>query len=303
LAKLKNFPIATPVFLSVYSAQKLDPDSQRELLAMNGDWYLEALNTLLRRPFDLFVFHHNDVDWAEHAVSIHFRNGVSRETCSRLVEGAYEDLDKLVAGMIAALPAGATLLMMSQHGVVDPWDQRPSPSTASILEKAGLLRNGQDGAIDYDKSIAFPAAEGGFVNVQPWNPQTAEQKAEREKNLQAALHALSAAVVPATGQRVFTVVLPWEDAAPFGVHGPRQADILALRPAEFGGIHGACYPLTAGGESTLKGWFLFWGPRARAGMRENRPVWPADLAPTAAHLLKIDPPADSTGNVLRRMLR
>ena len=117
------------------------------------------------------------------------------------------------------------------------------------------------------------------------------------------MRALSTAVAPGSGQRLFTIVLPWEDAAPFGLHGPRQADILTLRPAESGGIHGACYPLTAGGDSTLKGFFVFWGPRARTGARETRPVWPEDLAPTAAHLLGIDPPADSEGRVLRRMLR
>ncbi len=303
LAKLKSIPIPTPVFLNVYSAQKLDTDSQRELLAMNGDWYLEALRLLLRRPFDLFVFHTNDVDWAEHAVQTHFRNGVSREVCQRLVEGVYEDLDRLVAGIIAALPPGTTMLMMSQHGVVDPWDQRPSPSTISVLENAGLLTRNSSGAIDYEKSIAFPAAENSFVHVQPKRPQNAEQRAEREKNLRATLRALSAAIMPGSGQQLFTIVLPWEEAGPFGLHGPRYADILVLRPAEFGGIHGGCYPLTTGAESTLKGWFLFWGPRARADMRESRPVWPSDLAPTAAHLLGIDAPADSTGSVLRRMLR
>jgi len=302
LAKLKTIPIPTPTFLEPYSAQRLDPNSQRELLAMNGDWCLEALRELLKRPFDLFVFHTNDVDWAEHAVLRHYRNGLSRQECRRLVEGVYEDLDKLLAGILAALPPRTTLLMMSQHGVIDPWDQRPSPSTMDLLEKAGLLHR-RGAAVDYEKSAAYPGPEGGFVYVRPRNPQTPEQEAEREKNLRAAIRALATAVDGPSGQRVFSVVLPWEDAAPFGLHGKRHADILALRPAEFGGIHGACYPLTAGGESTLKGFYLFWGARARAGIRENRPVGPADIAPTAAHLLGIEPPADSSGGVLRGMLR
>jgi hypothetical protein len=302
LAGLKSFPIPSPVFLNAYSAPRLDPVSQLELLTMNGDWHVDALRLLLRRPFDLFVFHDNDVDWAEHAVSGHARNGFSREESERLIDGAYVDLDRRLAAILANLPPNTTLLLMSQHGIVEPWDMRPGPGVVTILEKVGLLvRNGE--AIDYDKSIAFPAAEAGLIHVQPKHPATAEQRAERQKNIEATLYALSAARDGAANRRAFTVVLPWDEAAPFGIYGPPEADIVALRPAPTGGIHGACYPLTAPGESTLKGLFLFWGPRARPGMTETRPVWPEDLAPTAAYLLGIEPPADSSGSVLRRMLR
>ncbi|MBN8729806.1 MAG: alkaline phosphatase family protein [Acidobacteria bacterium] len=302
LAGLKSFPIPTPVFLSAYSAQWLDPASQGELLAMNGDWHIDALRLLLRRPFDLFVFHDNDVDWAEHAVSVNVRNGVSREACERLVDDAYADLDRRVGAILAALPPKTTILVMSQHGIVSPWEVRPAPSVAAVLERAGLLVRAGD-AIDYDKSVAFPAAEGGLIHVQPKNPASPEQRATRERNVEAALVALSSATEGAAKQRAFTVVLRWEDAAPFGIFGAPQADIIALRPAATGGIHGACWPLAAGGESTLKGFYLFWGPAARTGWREARPAWPEDLAPTAAHLLGIAPPADSSGAVLHRMIR
>ncbi|MCX7013708.1 MAG: alkaline phosphatase family protein, partial [Candidatus Sumerlaeota bacterium] len=300
---LKTFPIPTPTFLGPYCAQRLDPDSQRELLAMNGDWHLDALRLLLRRPFDLFVFHTNEVDWAEHAVHAHYRAGVDRGTCERMIEGVYEDLDRLVGGIVDALPPGTTLLAMSQHGVVDPWQVRPGLDVALALERAGLLFRTGAGAIDYETSIAFPSAEKGFVNVRPWKPRTAGERAERKKNVRAALRALSAAVLPVSGERAFPVALPWEQAAPFGIHGPRQADILVLRPAEYGGIHGPCYPLAAGGESSLKGMFLFSGTGVRTGFREERPVWPEDLAPTAAQLLGIKPPAQSEGRVLHSMLR
>ncbi|MBK7930968.1 MAG: hypothetical protein IPJ98_26885 [Bryobacterales bacterium] len=163
------------------------------------------------------------------------------------------------------------------------------------------MRNGE--AIDYDKSAAFPAAESGLIHVQPKNPRTDAERALREKNMEATLHALSAATDPGTKRRAFTVVLPWEDAAPFGLYGPRHADILALGPGAAGGSRGATWPLTAGWGEYVEGMYLFWGARARGGFREAGPVWPEDIAPTAAYVLGIGPPAESSGRVLHRMLR
>ncbi len=303
LADLPTFPIPTPVFLQPYSAKWLDPQSQRELLDMNNAWQLDALRALLRRPFELFVFHTNDIDWAEHAVAHHWRSGMSRDECERLIDGAYEDLDRLLAGLLDVLPPGTALLIMSQHGVVEPWDSRPSPSTADILHQAGLLARDSTGAIDYEASRAFPGADGGFVNVRPWRPVSEDEIALRQRNLDETLRVLSAAANPGTGQRVFSVALPWEAAAPFGIGGPREADIMVLRPAPFGGIHGACYPLEAEGESDLRGFLLFVGPGVKAGAREERPVYPEDLAPTAAQLLGIRPPGDCEGRILWRMLQ
>ncbi|MBK7930969.1 MAG: alkaline phosphatase family protein [Bryobacterales bacterium] len=137
LAGLKSFPMPTPVFLSPYSAQYLDMDSQLELLAMNGDWHIEALGVLLRRRFDLFVFHDNDVDWAEHALTSHARKGVSRARMEAMIDRAYLALDRRLAAILKALPADTTLLVMSQHGIIAPWDRRGGESTPAILEKPG----------------------------------------------------------------------------------------------------------------------------------------------------------------------
>jgi predicted AlkP superfamily phosphohydrolase/phosphomutase len=302
LATLKTFPLPGSVVMN-RDAALLDPVSQRELLAMSGDWYIDALRVLIQKPFDLFVFQTNDLDWGEHSLTKHFRNGVSKEECIKIIDNLYEDLDQQVGKIIKLLPSETTFLLMSPHGCVNPWDIKGSKSANEILANAGLLIKTSSGEIDYDKSLAYPAPEGeGFVNVAPWQPKTPEEIAEREKNLQKACSALSSATDEKTGERIFTVVLPWDDAAPFGLSGPSQADIITFKPPAYGGIHGPCWPLTVKGESDIKGMCLLWGPGIHPGSRETHPVYPEDIAPTAAYLLGIDPPADSEGKVLYRML-
>lgn len=302
LASLKSFPISGSVVMN-RAANLLDPVSQREILQMSMEWYLDALEVLIKKPFDLFVFHTNDLDWGEHAVSRHFRAGVTRDKCIEISDNLYIDLDKQVGKILSLLPADTTFMLMSPHGLINPWDIKGSKSANEILSEAGLLVKTSSGEIDYEKSAAFPAPEGeGLVNVNPWNPVTPVQAAERQKNLGKACAALATAVDSKTGERVFTVVLPWEDAAPFNLEGPKHADILTLKPALYGGIHGPCWPLTGTGESDLRGMMLFAGPGIKPGVKETRAVYPEDFAPTAACLLDIEPPSDSEGKILHRML-
>jgi hypothetical protein len=202
------------------------------------------------------------------------------------------------------LPVDTTVLLMSPHGIISPWDTKGSKSIDQVLAEAGLLVRTSSGEVDYERSRAYPAPEGeGLVNVRPWLADTPEKAAERESNVLQALAALSSARDAKTGERIFSVVLPWEAAAPFGLHGEKQADIVAMKPALYGGIHGPCYPLTANAENTLQGIVLCCGPGIKPGFREHRPVYMEDIAPTLAHLLGIEPPADSEGKVLHRMLK
>lgn len=300
--KLSSFPIATSVVMN-RAANLLDPESQRELLQMGVDWYLDASEALLKRPFDLFVWHSNDLDWGEHAIGAHYRRGLSREECVKAVDNLYADLDRQMGRLLAMLPADTNILLMSPHGIICPWDTKGSKSVDQVLAEAGLLVRTSSGEVDYEHSLAYPAPEGeGLVNIRPWLADTPEKAEERERNLQKALAALSSATDSKTGERIFSVVLPWEAAAPFGLHGEKQADIVAMKPALYGGIHGPCYPLTANAENTLKGIVMCRGPAIRRGFREHRPVFMEDIAPTLAHLLDIEPPADSEGKVLHRML-
>jgi predicted AlkP superfamily phosphohydrolase/phosphomutase len=303
LAQLKTFPIAASVVMN-RSANLLDTESQRDLLNMSSDWYLDASEVLLKKPFDFFVYHSNDLDWGEHAVNSHYRRGLSREKCIQFVDDLYADVDKQIARLLTMLPDNTDILLMSPHGLICPWDIKGSKGTDQILAEAGLLIRKSTGEIDYGKSIAFSAPEGeGLVNVNPWTPDTPEKALEREKNIQKAMAALSSAIHPETGERIFSVVLPWEAAAPFGLHSEKQADILAMKPALYGGIHGPCYPLTANNENTLKGVVICHGPSIKEGFRETRPVNMEDITPTLAYLMGIKPPIDSEGKVLYRILK
>lgn len=302
LSRLRTFPIASSVVMN-RAAGLLDPDSQSELLAMSGDWYLDALGALLRRPFDLFAFHTNDLDWGEHAANKHYRNGLSRAECEAFIELLYVDLDRQVGRIMRMLPPDTTLMILSPHGIICPWHVQGGRNAGDILAEAGLMLRTSAGEIDYDRSRAYPAPEGeGLINVTPWQPENVEQEAARLKNLRLACGALSSATHPSTGERVFSLVLPWEEATPFGLHGPRLADIVTFRPAPSGGMHGPCYPLTAAGESTLKGYLIAWGRGIAAGRQETRAIYLEDFAPTAAHLLGIRPPAHSEGRVIHGML-
>lgn len=299
----KTFPIAGSVVMN-RSANLLDSESQRELLNMGEEWYLESLEILLKKKFDLFAFHSNTLDWGEHAIGSQYKRGASKEACMQMTDKLYEDLDSQIGRILKMLPANTTFLLMSPHGYVNPWDAKNASSTNEVLEKAGLLIRNSAKEIDYNQSKAFSAPEGeGLVNVNPRNPTTPDQIALRKENLRKAVNALSTAVNSKTGDRLFSIVLPWEDAGPFGLSSEPQADILTLIPAANGGMHGPCYPLTTDNpESDLRGFFLFHGNGIKAGYQERKNIYPEDFAPTAAYLLNIIPPKDNEGRILFDML-
>lgn len=300
LASLKAFAIPTPVFLERYAAKLMDLGSQRELLEMSNRWHAEAARALLRRPFDLFMTFTNNIDWAQHSMHYAFSGGVRREACEEFVEACYEDLDRLIGDIIDAAPENTTVCVISEHGCIEPWHVERAPSVDQVLLENGLLVRDGSGQINLSKTRAYAAT--GFVNVLPWQPKTARERAAREENLREVLRVLSAAKVPTSNGRLCSVVLPWEDAGPFGFHGERSRDVLVYRPAQYGGIHGDSYPLQAGGRSSLKGMMVFQGPGVRSGIRESRPVHLEDFAPTVALLLGIDPPAHCEGRPLRNLM-
>jgi hypothetical protein len=229
---------------------------------------------------------------------------LKKEDCMKMIDELYEDFDSQLGRILNMLPANTAFMLMTPHGYVNPWDTKNYVSINNILENAKLLVKNSSKEIDYNQSVAFSAPEGeGLVNVNPRNPTTPDQIAVRKDNLRKTVNALSTAVNSNTGDRIFSIVLPWENAAPFGLSGAPQADILTLVPAANGGMHGPCYPLsTDNPESDLHGFFLFWGSGVKAGFEEKKAIYPEDFAPTAAFLLGIIPPKDNEGRVLYQML-
>lgn len=322
IAQLRSLALPTPVFLLRYAATLLDFASQRELLEMSNRWYVEAATTLLRRPFDLFAMMSNNIDWAEHA--IWQKPAASKEACIQFLMDCYADLDRMVGDILAALPANTAVCLVSEHGAIDPWDTLTAPSPERVLYDAGLLVFTEDrraevlastaivdsgtsllafsetGRVDTEKSHAY--FEEGLVHVLPKRPGTEAERALRAERIREAVSALSAATIPGTKERVFTVVLPWEEAGPFGFHGEPLGDIVVFRRAAFGGIHGDVYPLDVEGWSSLKSLLLLWGAGVRAGAQELRPTRLEDVAPTVALLLGIEPPRQCEGRPLWSLL-
>jgi hypothetical protein len=300
IAQLKALALPTPVFLSTYSAQKLDFASQRELLDMSNRWYVEAAEALLQRPFDLFAMMSNNIDWVEHALWNKFNNGATRAECEKFLTGCYEDMDRMVGDILAAIPAGTAVCVVSEHGVIDPWDSVRAPSTDKILSNAGLLVFNKSRGIDLDKSKAY--VKDHLIHVLPEHPVNEQERGLKDERCREILSVLSAAVISGTKDRVFSVVLKWEDAAPFGYFGKPAGDVVVLRTPPQGNLHGAVYPLDADGWSSLKPMILLWGPGIKPGSEETRPTRLEDVAPTLSLLGGMAPPEQCEGRPLWSLL-
>ena len=109
---------------------------------------------------------------------------------------------------------------------------------------------------------------------------------------------------PVTDLCPFSLVVPREDAAGYGLRGDGVGDVVyALRP-EFSEVHGSMLPdaVLPEGDWGMPAMCLFSGAGAATGADLEGFVSLVDVAPTVCRALSVAPPADSDGVVQTGML-
>lgn len=300
-----------------------------EIVALDADLLVDSTRRAWQRWQPRALFHYQPMtDHAAHAwmgaidpTSPYYDPEIGPrlwQVYARLVAHA----DRWLGALTELGGENTVLALVSDHGMT--WVEREFFPNR-ILEQAGLVVRDDDGEIDLSRSRAF-AAELEFavrINDRRWQGGTVAPE-ERQQILRRATDALLAARDPETGRplvhRVFGAdqlghPLPGDEAA-----DPAQPDLAQpdlARPDLFFDPAPGYYP-RLGFEDPLarktrapwgNGSHGYWpanrsmhailyllGPGIRSGV-EIPAIRQIDIAPTLAHLLGIDPPADTCGRV------
>jgi predicted AlkP superfamily phosphohydrolase/phosphomutase len=205
-----------------------------------------------------------------------------------------------------------------------------------VLQAAGLLvvrRDEKTGApaIDWSRTRAccpfFLPEEYIWVNVKGRDPDgIVEPGAEYENVRDETIRALRGIQDPETGDCPVAQVLRKEDAGELGHHGDRCSDLLfffkpgygmssdgivpfeeyendaLMRACEGYGDHSGYLPSARSRGYSNSAVFVMSGPGVRRGVTTSDPIRLLDVAPTIAHLLGMEIPAQSAGGVLDEFL-
>ncbi|HBY59162.1 MAG TPA: hypothetical protein DEH78_05035, partial [Solibacterales bacterium] len=245
----------------------------------------------------LFVGYLNYPDEVDHAFYgfVHASTpGVSKALQDRYTfyrRWCYVALNRAVEAFAGLAARDGTVLFASDHGMAPVWKH---VNVDRVLREAGL-----DGSVTHVYNFLV-------VNTTDWKEGTVP--AEKKRAVVAAAQAALARVRdPETGQPVFTEFFrPETDGARYGIGGPHSGDLYFEFARGYSFTREKDAPVVGRTEAPMGNHgFLPTRPDMLAILVGKGPrlpkgaTWPLlkaiDIAPLAAHLLGMQPPAQATG--------
>ena len=289
----------------------IDIDTFVELTGMATAWLADVCATLLRaRPWRLFCVHFHAVDSFYHLCSAKLDERTTPDPAERRrYEAAecavYRQMDEAVARLLAAADTPALVALVSDHGAKPAGARVP---LRDILAGAGLLATGDDGGSDlaggdpvgiaWERTLAAPQGSCYVrVNLAGREPQGVVPAIGFEDVRMRAMRAMLDYRDPATGLCPFSLVVPKEEAAVFGLHGDGVGDIVYAVREQFADEHGQMLPedTRAVGDWGMRSLCLFSGAGIRPGSVIEDPVTLMDVAPTVCDALGVSAPLQADG--------
>ena len=310
----------------------LDWDTVDQLMADEAEWWSAAAHLATQEnDASLVVVHWHNLDSMGHyLVALVDPTGTDYDPEAvdenwGAIRGYYRAADRLVGAFMDRFDDGQTVFVVaSDHGM--PANKK-AVSLVNLFRERGwvtLTRDGLD--VDWPHSKVFFAQnhlwinlrgrdEGGFVAPDDYHSLRSE-----------VLAAMRDLKDQETGEHVFAFVLSREDAPMVGLWGDYIGDLVycytggyrwsgpeVLRLGEErpvfrcgGGNHGPMIPTYETEATSVMGALLLAGPGVRPGVRlaksEQFRISTTDIAPTIAHVLGLEAPAQSEGRVLRELL-
>ncbi len=278
-----------------------------------------ALDALRRDDWDLLITYMPVVDEVGHRFLLRdprqpdyeAEDGARRARYARHVEWSYQLADRLLLRLLEAAPPGTNFVVVSDHGMAPV---HTSVQIHSLLREAGFRVTPDDST----EVRAFAAGNTAHIYVnlagrQPGGVVAADKLAGSVERI---LNACRKLQDPLTGEPVFEVVLKksdlggvrlghpgragdvWVDARPgFTLSSRIEDGAPVFRPSPtLLGMHGSL-----GARREMHGIFFAAGAQVRPGFlgRLNS----VDVAPTAAALLGIQPPANAQGRAVLEPVR
>ena len=246
----------------------------------------------------------------------------------------YREMDEQVGRFVRECADEHTItVVISDHAAV-PF--RKVVMMNKVLQSAGLLSAKRDeikGNVEFDWSRTRACCpfllpeEYVWINVKGRDPDgIVEPGDEYEKVVGEVIDALQKLRDPDTGESPVARVLRKEDAEELGHYGDRCSDLLfffnpgygmssdpvvpageydndaLIRSCEGFGDHSGYLPSARAGGCSNNAVFVLSGPGVKSGVTNPEPIRLVDVAPTVAHLLGIERPAQSGGRILKEFL-
>ena len=229
-----------------------------------------------------------------------------------LLEHAYRFADDLLGQVLAHRPPAAAVWVASDHGHLPAWKDF---YVNELLHRAGLLGLDSEGGIDLARTRALGIDRFGVWLNTSQHKGGIVPPSERAALLDQVRELLLGAVDPQNGAKILARVydvLAGERPELAGAPGPDlllepnpgyypvswpPASESIVQPSRLGGRHGFPY----GGDRRLAAISYAAGPGIRPGTVLDS-IRQIDVAPTAAALLGIGPPAQAEGRVLVEIL-
>jgi len=309
----------------------LDFATVDEVMAEEAEWWPRAVKLALEEnDGSLLVLHWHILDAMGHQfVSRVDPTGTDYdpETADHywdIIRGYYRAADRFVGAFMDLFDDGETVFaVVSDHGM--PANKK-AVSLINVFKERGWVTPKSGGGVDWTQSKVFFSQTHLWINLQGRDEGGIVPPEEYESLRAAVIAAMRDIKDPETGEHVFPFVLSREDAPMVGMWGDYIGDVVycyaggyrwsgpeVLRMGEErvvfpcgGGNHGPMIPTYETEVTSVMGGLLLAGAGVRPGVQiprgEQARICAADLAPTLAHLLGVDPPAQSEGRVLHELL-
>lgn len=242
-----------------------------------------------------------------------------------IVRGYYRAADRLLGAFLDLFDDGKTVFCVSaDHGM--PANIRAVSLVNAFLEEGWLTKTEDGKGIDWAAGKLFFAQNHLWVNLQGRDEGGIVPPEEFEGLRRAVIAKMRSIVDTETGEHVLPIVLPREDASMIGLWGEHIGDVCfvygggcrwsgpeVLRMGEervvfpcTGGNHGPMIPTYETENASVMAAMVLGGagirPQQPAPRLEQLRLCTTDVAPTLAHLLGIDVPAQSEGRVMHEFL-
>ena len=316
----------------LHSRGWLDWETVDELMADEAQWWSGAAEFAMRETdASVLVLHWHILDaMGHHFVSMVDPTGTDydaekAEAAWEIIRGYYRAADRFLGAFLERLDDGETVFaVVSDHGM--PANIK-AVSLVNLFKERGWIALSSDGCgVDWPRSKVFFAQNHLWLNIEGRDEGGIVPPQEYDALRSDILTAMRDLKDPEIAQHAFAFVLPREDAPMVGLWGDYIGDLVfcyeggyrwsgpeVLRMGEQrivfpcgGANHGPMIPTYETEVSSVLGTLVLAGPGVKAGVEvpknEQARACTTDLAPTLAHLLDLDPPAQNEGRILQEFL-
>jgi len=310
----------------------VDWETVDEAMAQEAEWWSGAAEmAMAENDASLLVLHWHILDAMGHSFVARVdptgteHDPEQADEYWEIIRNYYRAADRFVGAFLERFDDGETAFaVVSDHGM--PANIK-AVSLINAFKERGWVTLTEDGkGVDWKQSQVFFAQNHLWINLQGRDEGGVVPEGEYASLRVEVMAAMRDIKDPETGEHAMAFVLPREDAAMVGLWGDYIGDLVfcysggyrwsgpeVLKMGEErlvfpcgGGNHGPMIPTYETEAASVMGALVLGG----AGVRPSEPlpkldqtrIWTTDVAPTVAHLLRIDPPAQNEGRVLHEFL-